>query len=316
MFLAALAIAASVAVASSASASPASQRVADHWTPERMAQAQPRDIVMDARGLSYLRMKGGMLKPYGHRTPARVFARPTAGAAAPLAKPGGGSGDTSGPTIGTRDPAADATLTASQHTFRADVTDASGVRSVTFVIVLPDGRTQSFAAANTSGTQWSLTVTGLWDSPNWGWRVVAKDSAGRGGNTTTSVTTAFTVAIGGGSGGSGGTDQGVVTNDEWSGGGTVQTAAGRIHFEMPANPKATRWNGYVCSGTVVHDSRGDRSIVLTAAHCVYDDANKVFARNVMFIPNQAGTTAGGTDRTCSNDPLGCWVADFGVVDAD
>jgi hypothetical protein len=36
----------------------------------------------------------------------------------------------------------------------------------------------------------------------------------------------------------------------------------------------------------------------------------------MFIPNQAGTTAGGTDRTCSNDPLGCWVADFGVVDAD
>lgn len=55
-------------------------------------------------------------------------------------------------------------------------------------------------------------------------------------------------------------------------------------------------------------------MVLTAAHCVYDDASKAFARNVLFISNQAGTTGSSTDLNCSNDPLGCWVASYGVVD--
>ena len=59
-----------------------------------------------------------------------------------------------------------------------------------------------------------------------------------------------------------------------------------------------------------------RSIILTAAHCVYDDVYKVFARNVLFIPDQAGTQGTGTDRVCSNDPLGCWAPAFGVVDGD
>jgi hypothetical protein len=312
MFLAALAIAASVAVASSASASPASQRVADHWTPERMAQAQPRDIVMDARGLSYLRMKGGMLKPYGHATPARVAAAPAA-RPVPSAKPGGGGGDTTPPAIGARSPAGGDTIGAN-HVFAATVTDeGSGVRSVSFVIRYPDGRTQSFAAAKSSGSdEWTVSFTGFWDG-RWSWEIVAKDNGARGGNTTTVGPISFTVDIGGGSGGG---DPSAVTNAPWTGGGTVQTAAGRIYFEMPANRKATRWNGYVCSGTVVEDARGNASIVLTAAHCVYDDANKVFARNVMFIPDQDATTGTGTDRDCANDRLGCWVADFGVVDAD
>ncbi|MFM8383105.1 MAG: hypothetical protein ACKOA6_14080, partial [Actinomycetota bacterium] len=64
------------------------------------------------------------------------------------------------------------------------------------------------------------------------------------------------------------------------------------------------------------DGTSGRSIVITAAHCVYDDANKAFARNVMFIPNQDGTTGSGSDRDCSNDPLGCWTASFGVVDVN
>jgi hypothetical protein len=55
-------------------------------------------------------------------------------------------------------------------------------------------------------------------------------------------------------------------------------------------------------------------LILTAAHCVYDDANKAFARNVIFIPNQDETSGAGTDRDCSNDPLGCWTTRFGVVD--
>lgn len=109
-----------------------------------------------------------------------------------------------------------------------------------------------------------------------------------------------------GSGGGGGD---VVTFDQWGFGGQVQQSAGRILFEM-----GDSW--YVCSGTVIDD--GDtpgRSIILTAAHCVYDDVDKAFARTAVFIPNQAD----GNDRTdfdCSNDPEGCWVLDHGVVDVN
>jgi hypothetical protein len=85
---------------------------------------------------------------------------------------------------------------------------------------------------------------------------------------------------------------------------------------MPSNAQRTRWAGYVCSGTVVTDATSGRSIIQTAAHCVYDDANKAFARNVLFIPNQAGTSGTGTDLNCSNDPLGCWTPAFGVVDVN
>jgi len=85
---------------------------------------------------------------------------------------------------------------------------------------------------------------------------------------------------------------------------------------MPSNARRTRWAGYVCSGTVVNDGLNGRSIIVTAAHCVYDDANKAFARNVMFIPDQDGTVGTGTDLNCSNDPYGCWTPTFGVVDTN
>jgi hypothetical protein len=104
----------------------------------------------------------------------------------------------------------------------------------------------------------------------------------------------------------------IKTNAEWSG-GVVQTAAGRIYFEMPSNPKWKRWAGYVCSGTVATDDTSGRSIIITAAHCVYDDANKAFARNVLFIANQAETTGPRTNLICGDDPLGCWAPSFGVV---
>lgn len=45
-----------------------------------------------------------------------------------------------------------------------------------------------------------------------------------------------------------------------------------------------------------------------------DDVDKAFATNALFIPSQDD---GGTDRTdsdCTNDPLGCWSVDHGVVD--
>lgn len=176
------------------------------WTSKRIVSAKPRHLVLDNRGMAYLRGKGGKLTPYDHATPALPE---------PLAKGGNGGGN-----------------------------------------------------------------------------------AGGGGRP-------------GGGGDTGDTGFENVKNAEWTNGGTVQTAAGRIFFVMGGE-------GYVCSGTLINDGEtaSDRSIVLTAAHCVYDDVNKAFAESAIFIPNQAGTSGSGTDANCANDPEGCWVADFGVVDVD
>jgi hypothetical protein len=83
---------------------------------------------------------------------------------------------------------------------------------------------------------------------------------------------------------------------------------------MPDFLDRASWTAYVCSGTVVKDNTSGRTLIQTAAHCVYDDEDKAFARNVLFIPNQAGTTGTGTDLNCRNDPLGCWTPAFAVVD--
>ena len=76
------------------------------------------------------------------------------------------------------------------------------------------------------------------------------------------------------------------------------------------------YSSYVCSGTVVKDDKADRSIIMTAAHCVFDDQDKEFAKDVMFIPNQDQGSGSSTDTDCDNDPHGCWWASFGVVDTD
>ncbi len=284
-------------------------RVADYWTGERRAKAVPRDLVIDPRGLGYLRRADGSLQPYGHNVAAQASpANPTP---SPFGKPSG-SGDTAAPTISGTDPQANATIGAS-YTFKATVTDASGVRSVTFKIQKAGSNAQSFAASNTSGDTWSVALQGFTNG-DWSWSVSAKDKASRGGNTATAGPFALKVDTGGGSsGGSGDT----VINAEWASGGAVQAAAGRLYFEMPNNARRTGpWTGYVCSGTVAADSVSGRSVIITAAHCVYDDANKAFARNVMFIPDQAHTSASGTDLNCSNDPMGCWIPSFGVVDTN
>jgi hypothetical protein len=297
---------------------PETARVVEYWTKGRRANAIPRDLVIDPRGLGYLRKPDGSLQPYGHEIIADVQSqRPT-----PFAKPSAGSsGDTTPPVIDILDPVDGSTVGAS-YTFSATVTDTSGVRSVSFVIEYPDNvTTQSFSATQKSGTDtWQVSLQGFSDG-NWSWWVIAKDGAPKGGNTATSNAIGFAVDTGGGgsagSGGrSGGTNSNTVTNAEWNG-GAVQRAAGRLYFEMPSNTRwRGPWTGYVCSGTVVSDGTAGRSLILTASHCVYDDANKAFARNVLFIPDQAETTGAGTDLNCSNDPLGCWAPSFGVVDVN
>lgn len=109
---------------------------------------------------------------------------------------------------------------------------------------------------------------------------------------------------------SGGGRSWVVSLSNWPFGGTVQNVVGRILFQREEG------GGYfICSGTVAKDNKSGRSTIITAAHCIYNDENKSFMKNVVFIPNQDETTGdNGTDFDCTNDPNGCWAIDFGVVD--
>ena len=289
-------------------------RVIDYWTNDRRRGAMPRDLVIDPRGLGYLRRQDGSLAPHGHQIAADDASSPV-----PQARPPSGD-DSTPPEIANMTPGSGSTIGASA-TFSATVTDSeSGVRSVSFILTYPDGvTTQTFSASQGSGDVWSVNLQGFSDG-SWSWMVDARDNGRKGGNSATSGSVGFTVDTGAGSGsggsGGGGTGGGsdTVTNKAWDFGGDVETAAGRIYFEMPSNSRRRRWNGYVCSGTVVTDGASDRSLILTAAHCVYDDASKAFARNVLFIPDQAGTSGSGTDTNCANDPMGCWVPTIGIVD--
>ena len=262
---------------------------ARHWTAARRAAAIPRDMVMDEQGRRYLRGASGRLEPYGHSTPAPR--------------------DAAGPAITTTDPANGAALTSAPATLKATVTDVDGVKSVTFTLAKTGATSQTYSATQGTNNVWSAPVS-LADGA-WSWTITATDRVKRkGGNVSTKAVT-FTVNSGG-SGGGGGTPT-VVADADWPTTNTdVQKAVGRIYFQMP--DRRGNLVGYVCSGTVATESTAGRSVVITAAHCVYDDVYKVFAQNELFIPNQDATTGTGTDQACENDPVGCWAPSAGVVD--
>ncbi len=284
-------------------------RTLQHWSPERQRSAIPRDLRVDSRGLGYLELPRGYLQPYGHKVAIEQGSSVPGSHGNPF-----NPKDNAAPLIFDMVPGQNEDVNLS-HTFSAKVTDLeSGVKSVSFTIRYPDGiHSQSFKAQPQGNNVWSLTLQGLTQG-NWSWQVNAKDHAIQGGNPGASAWVDFTVDTpGAGSGEDGGT----VVHSEWTRGGLVKTAVGRIFFEMPRNPQREGpWRGFVCSGTVIEDDQPGRSIILTAAHCIFDDENKAFARNVLFIPNQSETTGSRSDRNCDNDPLGCWVPSFGVVDDD
>lgn len=280
--------------------------VIEHWTPERRAMAIPRDLRIGTDNQGYLRQADGSLLPYGLQNTSQKKHPPT-----PQAKPSDSNDTPSVINMITPDGSSSVGETVD---FSAQITDEQGIKSVSFIIIYPDGFTQSFSPSEGSNNHWIITLSGF-NHGDWGWYIVVKDSGSKGGNTTVSDPIFFTVEIGGGSGGTGEGD--TIINEHWTAGGMIQSVAGRIYFEMPGNAKRKGpWSGYVCSGTVAEDSTWGRSIIITAAHCVYDDVNKAFARNVLFIPNQDATSGSGTDLNCNNDPVGCWAPSFAVVDIE
>jgi hypothetical protein len=306
-------LAATSAEAAPQNAGENAKSVIAHWTKERREAAVPRDFVLDHRGLGYQRRADGGLEPYGHSTPAEIVAveggriiRPSAGspsAPAPL----------SAPQISNMNPSSGAKIGAS-HTFQATVTDPDGLRSVSFFISDSSGSTWAFSASRSSGDVWGVSLTGFTDGA-WSWRVEAKDRGPKGGATGTAGPVNFEVrtSVTPPPPAEGGSDGDVVARAEWTTDSDVKKVAGRIYFQMPTNKRHTSWSGYICSGTAVTDSSSNTiSLVLTAAHCVYDDVNKAFARYVMFIPDQAASGT-STDRVCSNDKYGCWVPTRGYV---
>lgn len=105
-----------------------------------------------------------------------------------------------------------------------------------------------------------------------------------------------------GGGGGGGGDSGNVSGASWNGGGAVLQATGKVYFEMGSG-------AYVCSGAVLNDSRSGFALVLTAAHCAYDEVGRAFATNWLFIPNFDGAPT----FTCGQTVHGCWTAQALVV---
>ena len=65
----------------------------------------------------------------------------------------------------------------------------------------------------------------------------------------------------------GGGGSGAILGASWTKGGAILQRSGKVYFQMGGS-------GWVCSGTVVTDSRANESLVLTAGHCAIDETNR------------------------------------------
>jgi hypothetical protein len=92
---------------------------------------------------------------------------------------------------------------------------------------------------------------------------------------------------------------GTVTGASWTGGGPVVQRTGKVLFTMAGGD-------YVCSATVVQEPtpRSTHSLILTAAHCAYDEVAGAFATNWIFVPSFDTAPT----FTCANATIGCWTA--------
>jgi hypothetical protein len=114
---------------------------------------------------------------------------------------------------------------------------------------------------------------------------------------------------GGGKPGGGGTST-TVLGAPWNGRGAILESSGKVFFALGDDY-------YVCSAAVVEDGHRERngagngtSIILTAAHCTYDEVGGAYATNWMFIP-EYDTAPAALDRAgtfCAATTHGCWTA--------
>lgn len=85
-----------------------------------------------------------------------------------------------------------------------------------------------------------------------------------------------------------------VLGSSWTKGGLPLTASGKVFFTSGNS-------NYQCSGALVQDGDAKFAIVLTAGHCVYDNATG-YVTNWIFIPsydiNQVSSTGCSTSTNC------------------
>jgi hypothetical protein len=75
---------------------------------------------------------------------------------------------------------------------------------------------------------------------------------------------------------------------------------GKVFFHMDGRD-------WVCSGSVVEDGTSGRSLVLTAAHCAYDEVHELFA--TYWMPDYDSSGSSSWYFGTSPCPAGkCWVA--------
>lgn len=95
----------------------------------------------------------------------------------------------------------------------------------------------------------------------------------------------------------------------WALGGDIQGNTGRVFFEMGGSY-------WTCSASAISDTASDRSIVLTAAHCAYDESGRYgFARQWMFVPDYSALPSkyDPNGLFCTGTSRGCWTANSLVV---
>ena len=99
------------------------------------------------------------------------------------------------------------------------------------------------------------------------------------------------------------------TGSRWTAGGDVSSNTGRVFFVMDDS-----W--WTCSASAVQDLVSGRSVVVTAAHCAYDETGTSgFATNWMFVPDYASLHPrfDPDGLFCDDTIHGCWTADALVV---
>lgn len=96
----------------------------------------------------------------------------------------------------------------------------------------------------------------------------------------------------------------------WNGGGEVVGTTGKVLFAVGSSY-------YVCSASTTDDAVADRTLILTAGHCVFDNATGGFVTNWMFVPSY-DTAPSGLDANgvfCATTTYGCWTASSLHVDS-